>query len=160
MSQVLHRAKEAVHLVGVLYTLGSVAALAIEVAAPHTLTTSHTLRVWIAAGAILGAIMGYLRTAFAFARKGRDVCLSAATKYAVSFVLSFLLLIVVPLLVLNPQVAERHQSLRAVREFLINWMLLTNFVEFLGGAAAAFFLIGAIVLCSPHVANPRGGIYK
>jgi len=147
-------------LVGVLYTLGSVVALAIEVAAPHALTTSHTLRWWIAAGAVLGAIIGYVRTAFAFAGKGRRVCLSAATKYLLRFVLLFLLLVVVPLLVLNPQVAERHQFLRAWREFLINWMLLTNVIECIGGALAAFSLVGGIVLCSPKVANPRGGIYK
>src|SRR5258708_2477442 len=111
MSHWLNRANEAVHLVGVVYTFGSVAALSIEVIAPDLLTTSRTLEWWMSAGAIIGGIIGYVRTAFAFAGRGRPACLAAGKKYLIRFVL-LLVLLIIPLLVLEPRVAEKGQFLR------------------------------------------------
>ncbi len=156
----LKRAGEAVHLVSVGYTLLCGVALVIEVLAPRALSTSNTMQAWILAGAIVGALCGYFRTAFAWAGKGRPQCLAAGKRYLVLCGVSYLVLVVAPMVILKPSMAEKYRWVRAFREFLLNSTPLANCVEFFGAALAAFFLVGSIVQCSPNLANPRRGVYE
>ncbi len=160
MSQWLKRAGEALHLVGVGYTIISGVALAVEALVPHALTTSKILQAWIIVGAGIGGLYGYFQTAFAWAGKGRPQCLAAGKRYLLYCLTSYVLLVIPPLVILNPRMAEKYRLVRWLREFLLNSMPLPNFIEWLDAASAAFFLVGAIVLCSPDLANPRRGLYK
>lgn len=160
MSGWFERGKEAVHAVGVAYSLGSLAALSLEVFLVHRLSASAILVIWIGAGATIGAITGFFRTAFKFAGRGRDRCLRVATRYLVLSVVLYFVLLVVPLTTLNVSVAERYDTVRKVRELLlISTPFLNSFLGF-GAAITAFFFVGAIVLFSPGVANPKKPVHR
>jgi len=76
--------------------------------------------------------------------------------YLALWVFSVLFLVIGPVVILRPAFAEKHQFIRIVREGLLNAMPWTNVFEFFAAFAAAYFLVGSIILSSPKLANPRG----
>ncbi len=62
-------------VVGAIYTFLDLVALLGIVLLPFSITTSNTLRGFIAGFGILGGVLGYFLTATAWAGKGRSKCL-------------------------------------------------------------------------------------
>lgn len=149
-----------VELIGVPLTLGSVAVTAIEVLVPHAITTSHTLFAWQLVGAIMGAVLGYLRTSFALLGKGRPACLAASARFVFVGIAVYVLFVLGPLVVAAPSFAERYLWARRIREVLLAPVLLLNALEFFGVAVAAFCLTSSIVALSSRLADPNARLYQ
>jgi len=90
------------------------------------ITKSEVLRVFIVGGAAFGGPIGYFRTAFVWADKGRPKCVRRGLLYFVLWVVSFILLVVLPIEILKPVVAEKLPSLEVIREWMLSFMTTTN----------------------------------
>lgn len=145
--------------VGGWHTFAIAVATAIEIAAPHGINGSPTLWAYRASGASIGAVLAYRRASFAWAGKGRQKCLAAATPRIAFAVLAYGLLVLASLWIISPYNAGRYAFVRVLRELLLSDMLVLNFIQFLGSGAAAYFLAYALVVLSPSVANPRKPLY-
>lgn len=156
----MKKAAEVIELVGVALTLFSIAAIAVEVFVPHQLTTSHKLLAWMAIGAILGAMWGYLHASFALLGQGRAACITASKKAFWIGLLVYVVLVIGPLLVVSPEFAERYAPVRQLREILLSPVLVLNVIEFIAAGFAAFCLARALVALSPRIADPKARIYK
>lgn len=90
------------------------------------ITKSEVLRVFIVGGAAFGGPIGYFRTAFVWAGKGRPKCVRRGLLYFVLWVVSFILLVVLPIEILKPVAAEKLPSLEVTREWMLSFMTTTN----------------------------------
>ena len=79
------------------------------------ITKSEVLRVFIVGGA-----------AFVWADKGRPKCVRRGLLYFVLWVVSFILLVVLPIEILKPVVVEKLPSLEVIREWMLSFMTTTN----------------------------------
>ena len=139
-------------VVGAIYTVVDVVALMGIVFLPFDITSSKTLQGFIATFGILGGVLGYFLTATAWAGKGKPKCLRQRNLYLVIFCLS-LSIFIGTLVILRPQVAMEYLLARKIREFLLRAMPLPNFIVGISAGAASFFLVGAITLSSPRLAQ-------
>lgn len=160
MARLLERGLHLVHVVGGWHTLAIAVVTVVEIAVPHWVNGSATLWFCRASGASIGAVLAYRRASFAWAGKGRQKCLAAATPRLAAAVLAYGLLVMASLWIVSPYNAERYALVRMLRELLISDMLVLNSIQFLGSGAAAYFLAYALVVSSPSVANPCTPLYR
>jgi hypothetical protein len=151
----LEKSAKLVHEVGTWHTVLTIVALAAHTTFFEEITKSDILRVFILGGAAFGGPIGYFRTAFVWAGKGRPKCVRRGLLYFVLWVLFFSLLVVLPIEILKPAVVHKLPCLEPVREWLVTFMTTTNFLIAFGCFLASFFFVGAITLCSAKLANPR-----
>jgi len=123
--------------------------------APWPITTSETLRIWLASGAIIGGILSYVLTTNLWAGKSREARRSAAKKYLGLCVVSYVVLVIIPIVLLRPLLAMKYHLVRELRNFLLEAMPLPNLIVSLGSLLACYFLIGAILVSSKQLANPH-----
>lgn len=148
------RVKQIFAAVDTLYTIIDVLALLGIIFLPFSITSSDTLRGFIAAFAILGGVMGYFLTVRGWAGKGVAKCTHQRNIY--------LLLLWLPLVVflgtltaLRADVAIKYPVVRPIREFLLTAMLITNFIVGISASFTSFFLVGAITLNSSTLAQSQ-----
>ncbi len=148
-------ALDLIHTVGVARSVGGLIALALEAGVTEIVTNSIRLRVCLGLGAAFGGVWGFRRTIFKYKGKGRPKCVRTGGVYLALWVFSILFLVVGPVVLLNPAFAEMHQFTIRAREYLLRAMPWSNVFEFVAAFAAAYFLVGSIILTSPKLANPR-----
>lgn len=137
-----------------LYTVVDVLALHGVVLLPLSVTTSNTLRGFIAGFAILGGVLGYFLTATAWVGRGGARCLRRRNLYLSIFWIP-LVVFVGTLVLLRPEMAIAFPLVRRVREFLLNTWLLPNVTAGCGAGFGLYFLVAAITLSSPKLARLR-----
>lgn len=139
-------------VVDAIYTIVDVVALLGIIFLPFNITTSDTLRGFIAGFGILGGVLGYFLTVTAWAGRGKTKSLQRRNTYL--FIFWFpVILFLGTLVALRPDVAIKYPSVRPIREFLLTAMPLANFMIGIGAGVASFFLVGAITLSSPKLAQ-------
>jgi hypothetical protein len=151
----LEKPAKIIHEVGTWHTIVTLVALVAHSAFFEEITKSEVLRVFIIGGAALGGPIGYFRTGFVWAGKGRPKCVRRGILYFALWVTFFVVLVVLPIEILKPSVVERIPSLEPIREWMLTFMTTTNYLIGFGSFLSSFFLVGAITLCSAKLANPR-----
>jgi len=142
--------KKVFKLVGAIYTFLNVASLLGIMFFPFKITTSYTLRGFIAGFSIIGGMLGYFLTASSWAGKERARCLHRRNIYLAIFWFP-LLIFIGTLVIFRPEVAIKYPLVRTIREILLTAMPLPNFIVGFGAGFALYFLIGAITLSSPEL---------
>jgi hypothetical protein len=112
---------------------------------PVTLTTSKTLRGYIAAFGILGALVGYTVSRSAFIRMAKTECFRRRNRNLLLLWIPFLVF-VGTLVILRPTLAERHDMLQRIREILLISTPLPNFVIGVSSAFITYWLVGSLYL--------------
>jgi hypothetical protein len=152
--QRIHRVGEIIHDVGILHSVIGLIVLVTHSYFLDEITSSHTLQTFIVGGATLGGPVGFFRTAFVWGGKGRPACRRRGLFYFVLW--AFLLLwVIAPIEIMRPMAAEKIPLFANIREWLLTFMIYTDFLIFFAAFLSSFFLIGAITLCSAKLANPR-----
>lgn len=141
-------------LVDTIYTIVNVGALLGIIFLPFQVTSSNTLRGFIALFAIIGGVLGYYLTATAWAGKSSAKCLHRRNVYSVILWLP-LAIFLVTLEILNPEMAINFPLIQPIQAFLSATRLLANVIIGLGAGFTSYLLVGLITLSSPKLPKSK-----
>ena len=122
---------------------------------PWDFTSSPTLRGYIAVGAMLGAVLSFFLTSNAWMGVAKAKRQRARNWYLAAALLTYLIMVLGPLVVSQPKLAARYRIVHDVRDVLIDMMSLFEFSILFGSLLTGYFSVGAICLSSPALARPR-----
>jgi hypothetical protein len=153
--------KRPIEILTIGYTLLHVVTLLGIVFVPWSFTGSRTLQGYIAGGAILGGVLSFFFTSNAWIGVGKDRRIRRRNWYLIGALASYVLAIIGPIVISQPQLAARFGAVRDLRSLLIDSIKSLEFLMFFGGILTSYFAIGAICLNSPSLARPRpGGVVR
>jgi uncharacterized membrane protein len=124
---------------------------------PWDFTSSPTLRSYIAIGAMLGAVLSFFLTSNAWMGVAKAKRQRGRNWYLAAALFSYLIMVLGPLVVSQPNLAVRYRIVHDVRDLLIDMMSLFEFSILFGSLLTGYFAIGAICLSSPILARQRAG---
>jgi hypothetical protein len=122
---------------------------------PWDFTSSPTLRGYIVVGAMLGAALSFFLTPNAWMGVAKAKRVRRRNWYLAAALLIYLLLVLGPLIVSQPQLAARFRIAHDIRDLLIDLMKLFEFSILFGSFLTAYFAGGAIILSSDALARPH-----
>ncbi|MCI0742588.1 MAG: hypothetical protein L0Y72_26445 [Gemmataceae bacterium] len=142
--------KETIEAVGVVYSAVDVLVSGAGATALAYFVESPTLRWFVVIGAIVGAIIGYFRTALYWKDVAREKRRKRSTFY---FILSFFLLLVFigTLALIGTGLAQTFEVVASIRELIIAEAAVLNGLFLVECLVLLFCLVTAITLLSPNL---------
>jgi hypothetical protein len=150
-SSFLNKVKNTYESVGLLFTIIDGSATVFAGLIPIWITSSNTLQWVMRSSAIGGAIVGYFLTAIRWKGVAWERRSKASQRHLILSAAVCVVLVVLPLIILNPQVARDYEWVEDIRGFLISTRLLPNLIVGAGMLGTTFCLISAFTLVSPNM---------